>query len=258
MPIGIAKGLKRSDSSFTNLANPGNTHTVGLLHRAALFKVDITGQILNKNSEGIFLLNPASYDENKSVKWVSHEVPGQSDPIFQWVSSGARTLTFDALVTGDTSDNLAKPEKEQKKAAPKSQVEAVASLALSFFKINIPPPRNASPTIKNSEILDISDRLDYYRSLTYPKYADPNSKGVPGRLQASPPLLVLLAGTSISRLPYSKRITNKHDVWILTDLRIKVTKQLPNLAPMEAIVTFTLSQYNIRSSDSNKFYTDNK
>jgi hypothetical protein len=236
----ISQGTKRPDANLENLANPGNEHEVGFLNRAALFKVDISGKILNKNLEGIFLLNPTAWEESKSAKWVAHEVPGQSDPVWQWVSSGPRTVTFEALVTADTSDKIAKAEEEQSKSSVKTSIEAVASIAMDFFKITIPPPRNESTALKNAEILDISDRLNYYRSLLYPEYTDPNNKGVPGRLKASPPLLVLFAGNSISNIPYSDRITNKQDVWILTDLRIRTTKQLANLAPMEAVVTFTL------------------
>jgi hypothetical protein len=45
------------------------------------------------------------------------------------------------------------------------------------------------------------------------------------------------------------------DLWVVTDLRIKITKQLPNLAPMEAIVSFQLTQYNRRTKDQNDFTT---
>lgn len=258
--MAIKQGNKRTDElNIDNLANPNKDFIVGQVQRAALFKVDISGKILNKNAEGVFLLNPSSWEENKSAKWVAHDVPGQSDPVWQWISSGPRTLTFEALVTADTSDyKVVQSEVEKEKASPQSPIQAVADYALSLFKIQIPPPVNKSTALKNYEVLDISNRLNYYRSLLYPHYSDPNQKGAPGRLKASPPLLVLFAGSSISNLSYSDRITNKHDVWILTDLRIRVTKQLSNLAPMEATVTFTLSQYNIRSFDSNKFYKDTR
>lgn len=258
--MAVKQGTKRLDElNPDNLANVKAHFTVGELQRAALYKVDISGKIMNKNAEGIFLLNPSAWEENKSAKWVSHEVPGQSDPIWQWISSGPRTVTFDALVTADTSDyKVAQAEVEQQKAKPKSELQAVADYAISLFKIQVPPAANQDTMLKNDQVLDISNRLDYYRSLLYPQYSDPNQKGVAGRLKASPPLLVLYAGNSISNLAYSDRITNKHDVWILTDLKIRITKQLSNLTPMEAVVTFTLAQYNIRSFDSNRFYKDNK
>ena len=103
--MAIKQSRKRTDElNLENLANPGVQFVAGQLQRAALFKVDMSGKILNKNSEGVFLLNPSELTETKSAKWVSHEVPGQSDPVWQWLSSGPRVVTFDALVTADTSD----------------------------------------------------------------------------------------------------------------------------------------------------------
>lgn len=258
--MAIKQIVKRTDElDGGSIANVKSDFTSGTLQRAALYKVDISGKILNQNAEGVFLLNPSVFEENKSAKWVSHEVPGQSDPIWQWISSGPRTLTFEALVTADTSDyKVAEAATQSAKAKPKLAVEAVADYAVKLFKVQVPPPSNQNVMLKNDEVLDISNRLDYYRSLLYPQYSNTSQKGVPGRLKASPPLLVLYAGNSISNIPYSNVITSKHDVWILTDLRIRITKQLSNLTPMEAVVTFTLAQYNIRSFDSNRFYKDSK
>jgi hypothetical protein len=258
--MAIKQGLKRSDElNLDNLANPGTEQVVGLIHRAALFKVDISGKILNKNVEGIFLLNPATWDESKASNWIQHNIPGQSDPVFQWTSSGPRTVTFDALVTTETSDyKVSAGEKESEKATPKKTLQAVADYAVSLFNVSVPTPPPTSQYTKNEDILDISNRLNYYRSLAYPSYTDPNAKGVPSRLKSSPPLLVLFAGNSLSSLAYSDRITNKQDVWVLTNYTIRITKQLSNLIPIEAVVSFTLVQYNIRSFDSNRFYKDTR
>lgn len=249
--MAVKQDTKTISADLTGLANPQEDLRTGL-KKAALFKIDIAGNILT-DSLGIFSLNPSSWSENKSSNWIQSNIPGQSDPVFQWASSGARTLTFDALVTTDTSDfTIRLSQKESEQAKTKNVVEAVATFATKLFKVPIPPPRSTEP-IKISEALDISDILDYYRSLLYPTYSDPTSKGVPQRLKSSPPLLVLLAGSGIAKLRYGSRITNKHDVWVLTDLRINITKQLSNLAPMEATVSFTLMQYNIRSFDRRRF-----
>lgn len=251
--MSIKQFNKSSLGDISNIANPSKPQD-GSVKRAGLFKVDIKGNIDFASAEGVFLLNPSSFEESKTANWVQHAVPGQSDPVFQWVSSGAKTLTFEALVTADTSDfNTEKTKVESKKAKPKNQIEAVADYAIKLFRVSIPPARTTEPA-KNTEVLDITDQLNYYRSLLYPLYSDPSGKGVPQRLKASPPLLVLLAGNTVSNTKYGTRITNKHDVWVLADLRIRTTKMLPNLAPMEATVTFTLIQYNIRSFDSNKYY----
>jgi len=257
MPV-KARNKAKTGEGF-DLANPGIDNVEGVLKKAALFPVDITGKII-VDPLGIFHLNPSTFNETKSANWVQTNIPGQSDPVLQWVSSGARTLSFDALVTADTSDFTVEEVKAvTERARPKNVQEAVATFAAKLFKVQLPAPRSQTP-LKNSEVLDISDTLDYYRSLLYPTYSDPSGKGVPQRLAKSPPLLVLLAGSGLAKLAYSisanntGRITNKHDVWVLTDLRINITKQLPNLAPMEATVGFTLVQYNIRSFDRNRFH----
>jgi hypothetical protein len=249
--MAVKQTPKSKSADLSNLGNP-QTDMDSALKKAALFRVDISGNIIS-DPLGVFVLNPSAWNETKTSNWVQNQVPGQSDPIFQWISSGARTLTFDALVTTDTSDyTIVESEKNSDKAKVKNVKEAVADFAVKLFKVQIPPPRN-SELVKNTEVLDISNRLDYYRSLLYPTYSDPNGKGVPQRLKSSPPLLVLLAGSGVAKLRYGNRITNKHDVWVLTDLKISITKQLSNLAPMEATVTFTLVQYNIRSFDRLRF-----
>ena len=246
--------IKTNREDLPSLAQPGIKNT-GELLKAALFKIDIKGRVLG-DPQGIFHLNPSAFSESKSANWVQTAIPGQSDPVMQWVSSGARTITFDALVTADTSDfNVEVTKKATEAAKPKSVVEVVSSYAVKLFKVQIPPKRGELVE-KDSDILNISKTLDYYRSLLYPTYSDPSGKGVPQRLKASPPLLVLIAGSGIAKLAYSSRITNKHDLWVLTDLRINITKQRPNLDPMEANVSFTLVQYNIRSFDSGRFHTN--
>jgi hypothetical protein len=251
MPIKqVKKGNVEGSLAYPNTSSKYKAD--GQLKKAALFKVDIAGNI-TKDIFAPFLLNPTSIEESKSANWVEQAVPGQSDPILQWISSGARTVTFDVLVTADTSDYyLAESNDDAKQAQPKTAKEAIATLAAKLFKVQVPPPRKNQARV--TPALNIENYLNYYRSLLYPEYTDPNSKGVPQRLKASPPLLVLLMGNTLSNLPVDARITNKHDVWVLRDLRIRVTKQLPNLNPMEAVVTFTLTQYNIRSFDSGRFY----
>jgi hypothetical protein len=254
--MAIKQVSKSKALGLPNLGNPYNDPN-NELRKAALFTIDVAGNIIGEPL-GVFSLNPSTWNESKTANWVQVAVPGQSDPVLQWVSSGARTLTFDALVTKDTSDfGIEESKKDYQKSRPKNTIEAVASFAVKLFKVQVPPPRTTTPT-RNFEVLDISDTLNYYRSLLYPTYSDPSGKGVPQRLKESPPLLVLLAGSGIAKLQYGSRITNKHDMWVLTDLRINITKQLSNLAPMEATVGFTLVQYNIRSFDRNRFHSNGR
>lgn len=234
------------------ISNSGTPNSGGMLRKAALFRVDKEGNI-QKNRAGVFILNPSSYEESKSANWVQQQVPGQSDPVLQWVNSGARTVSFEALVTADTSyfdsNVVTKPGEETDPV--KKTLNQIGEIASAFFKITLPPPRQTTQVTANKgDSLDISEYLNYYRSLLYPTYDNATN---PNKLRYSPPLLVLYAGKSIIKVPYENRVSSQHDLWVLTDLKIRITKQLPNLAPMEATVQFTLVQYNVRSFDTNRF-----
>src|SRR6266478_4566853 len=123
---------RQSDDSLANSSDTNND-----FKRAALFKIDKNGNIL-ANKAGVFLLNPAAMEDSKSANWPAHSIPGQSDPIFQWVNSGARTVSFEALVTADNSDLtedmvFSKPGEETDPL--KNAATVNSDIASSFFKI---------------------------------------------------------------------------------------------------------------------------
>ena len=219
------------------------------LQQAALFAVDRDGIIL-KDEAGKFLLNPSSWNETLGTNWAEQVTPGNSDPILQWISGSARIVTFQAFVTADTSDfNSDSNNKPGREKDPIKQMSVFSGqIASAFFKVAKPQPRMPSNRYVN---LDISSYLNYYRSLLYPLYDDVTN---PKRLQGSPPLVVLYAGSAIPKFPYGETINSQQDLWVVTNLSIKVTKQTANLAPMEAVVDFTLKQYNIRSFDRRRFH----
>ena len=221
----------------------------GTLKAAALFTVGIRGEI-ERTETGIFLLNPTSITEGKQSNWAQQTVPGQSDPVLQWTSSGPRTLSFQALVTADTSDFVSgqkiKPGKSS--GGPLDRLDTViGGIASRFFKVAAPMARQDTP---DKTELDISNYLNYYRSLLYPVY---DKQENPRRLTGSPPLCVLFMGNAVTKFPYGEKVTGQHDLWVVTSLEINVTKFLPNLAPMEATVSFQLTQYNVRSFDRKRF-----
>jgi hypothetical protein len=245
------KQPKRTDT-FDNIAG-GKKIQGETLQVAGLFPIDIRGEV-QFSEVGIFMLNPTSWQESKSTNWTEQSVPGQSDPVLQWVSGGARTVTFEALVTADTSDFISgKKRQPGAETDPlKKSTTFIGSIASSFFKVPAPAQRIESDGDRGTN-LDISQYLNYYRSLLYPVY---DKVDKPNKLVNSPPLLVLYSGNAINKLPLGgpgTRVGSQHDMWVLTDLQINITKQLPNLAPMEATVTFKLLQYNIRSFDRNRF-----
>lgn len=243
----IKQNIKR------NLAEPG-TKNDGAVKKAGLFVVNENGTIEKKTFYGTFLLNPASFEDSKSSNWVQTSIPGQSDPVFQWISSGARTITFDALITKDKSNLSASDESADNVVATNAASTEAFFARVAGLIAGVKAENIKASTLSIAEDLSIEDHLNYYRSLLYPKYEEEGRR----RLKESPPRLILLAGNSITSKPYSDKIDNKSVTWVLTELRIKTTKMLPNLAPMEAIVSFTLVQYNQESTSSNDVFTSSR
>jgi hypothetical protein len=192
----------------------------------------------------VFLLNPSTWDESKVGGWVSQTIPGQSDPVLQWVAGGATTVNFDALVTKDTIRGMGLDSQSPVDILKQSAVNAVGSIASSFFGVNIPSLQRAFDGSSGAgEDLSIERNLNYYRSLMYASYSQDQV------LKNSPPIITLKVGKTFGP-------TSMTRYWVVTNLKIKITKQLPNLTPMEAIVSFQLQEYIINTISSEKFTSD--
>jgi hypothetical protein len=240
-------------ATIDNLADLNSKQTNNL-QASALFVIQDDGTII-KNKVGIFLLNPTTLEDSKGTNWSENNTPGQSDPILQWVGGGPRTITFQALVTAETSDFISAAQKPGESTADKNKDLTqlfTGAIASAFAKVVAPPPKRIVSNSLEATNLDISNYLNYYRSLLYPTYDNFQN---PKRLRNSPPLLVFFSGSSINKYRYGDRISSQHDLWVLTNLRIRITKQLPNLAPMEAEVDFELKQYTIKSFSRDRFLT---
>lgn len=251
MPLKPFNRLKTRSLADVESGNSGN------LLGAGIFRVNGEG-IIEDNDYGKFLLNPSSWEESKTANWTQNSIPGQSDPILQWVSSGPRTVSFDALVTADTSDLRSAMDSKPNKSNTAQNI--VSKIASTFFNVTLPTPRKDANTAESDDIkgrLDISSYLNYYRSLLYPVYDNDRN---PSRLRRSPSLVVLYIGRSIPQVPYGlptvSKVGSNHDLWVVTNLRIRITKQLPNLAPLEASVSFQLMQYTIKSFSRGRFLTN--
>jgi len=129
-------------------------------------------------------------------------------------------------------------------------VNAIGDVASSFFGVNLPPLAGllTSVELQNNSKLSIEYDLSFYRSLLLPNYED-------GDLLNSPPLVVLyfaeslLDNSDISGTPVpGDMISSTTPLWVLTNLKTKITKFLPNIKPMEAIVSFQFTQYLIANS----------
>lgn len=229
----------------------------GKLYTAALLKVNSKGTVLQE-PKGSFLLNPSSYRETKTANWVGHNVPMQSDPVYQYVSGGPRVVSFEALVTRD-SIHFGKDKDGPLEGLVDGALNAIGDIASEFAGVSFPPIADLFPIPSSGDgtQLSVGDRLMYYRSLMYPEYKDQYKA-----IDRSPPLVVLVVGRTFSDVGIPAKIsgagspTGPHlPVWMVKSIDINITKMLPNSDPMEARVTFTLEEYAIRPISGGNFTT---
>lgn len=210
---------------------------------SGLAKVTSAGKVETPHA---FLINPESIEDSKSSNWAQHNIPGQRDPILQWTSGGPRVIAFDALVTKESSWHQYMETPNNTNAIGSALLNAVGNLAGAFFGVSLPPLSDllTSANLGPLNRLSIENELAYYRSLLLPTYDM-------GILTRSPPLVVLYFSTALqdSSLIYDfglsegESITATTPVWVLTNLKVKITKFLKNIRPMEAVVSFQFTQY---------------
>lgn len=249
--------MSRQPSQFTQQPPAPGVQNTGKLKRYIIATVTPDGSIYAPSlTQGTLLLNPENIEDTKSSNWVANPIPGQSDPIYQWVSGGPRLLSFDALVTKDTAEFL-NPKDDPLAGLIDNAVNAVGSIASNFLGINLPAIGDIFSSLNSQDAegnqLSIEPQLNYYRSLMYPTYSEN------GRLVTSPPIIAILNGGSISTsntAPGITTISENTDLWVLLELKISITKQLPNLTPMEAIVSFRFNQYTVKSFGKDHFSQD--
>jgi len=199
-------------------------------------------------SKGKFYLNPDMIQESKASGWVKKAIPGLSDPHQQWIAGGARTITFKALVTNDRAeghipDNTPFTGAVQATTGKLSFVKKVAGIAAQVFNI---PELSALGSLEaqdrntgTSLLLSITEKLAFYRSLTYPRAFDAN-----GAVTA-PYLVRLDIGQT-----FGKGEKVRDAVFVVDKVEIEINRWLPDLTPIEAAVTFTMTEITNKSLTS--------
>lgn len=205
------------------------------LVRAGIY---LEGEVIQKiDYLGAFYLNPSTWTDSKSANWVKHHVPGTSDPHQQWTSSGARTITFEAYVTndlvdGNKSSNAKNARINNSATGQTSIVNRIGSIATQVFNLSGLDLTGVAHVNNSAGLdLDITDKLNYYRSLCYPNLTtDAN------RVASAPPLVFLVVGTT-----FGKRVLGAK--FAVDKVDITITRQYPDLTPIEAKVVFSLTEF---------------
>lgn len=197
------------------------------------------------NSNNILLLNTNSVTEAKSANWVKHYIPGQSDPLLQWISGSERTITFTAMVTKDLAHNptlLNTRNEEEWQLVVKPELDQIFKTTTKVISENLSNLTNGtisnSPDRANSTHYwprSIQPQLDFYRSLVIPR--DAGTK--------TPPLVQLKMGTILGDAD-----TVANQKFILLNYQMTVTEYSPELEPTKATVVFTFVEYVPKSKSS--------
>jgi hypothetical protein len=131
-----------------------------------------SGQLAaNKDSARRFQYFPESISDSKAINYSTKEIPGASLPLYQWVNSGARTISFTAVFTTDV-DFIG----ESTKAG-----EAIG---------------NTKERLKGSGIegenVYIPGAIAWLRRYMLPRYSAVEQTGVGTPLVEAPPVLLLV------------------------------------------------------------------
>lgn len=96
---------------------------------------------------------PESIQDSKAVNWTPREIPGGSLPIYQWISSGERTVTFTAVFTCD--------------------------LDLLSAQVADDIPNRLESVGQTDRNVDIRAAVAWLRSFMFPTYGAESAVGVP-------------------------------------------------------------------------------
>lgn len=198
------------------------------------------------------LLNPESITETKAANWVQQNIPGQSDPLMQWVSGSARTVTFTAKVTLDLVENFTvdaeggtndiwsleiTPELSRISEITDNYNAAILSQLYNVSeRVGEPTAENASNRSYTRWQQSIQPQLDFYRGLLIPRTGSRRNQ------LRTPPLVRLYMGDVLGAESYSA-----NQDFILASYQFNILQTTPELLPTVADVTFTFIEYNDQS-----------
>jgi len=201
------------------------------------------------------LLNPESLTETKAANWIQHNIPGQSDPLLQWISGSSRTVTFTAKVTLDLVENFTvskqgdsniwsleiEPELSHIRDVTESYNAAVLdklyNVSARLFG-GIPDENPAAQENQSSTrwAQSIQPQLDFYRGLLIPRTGSRRNQ------LRTPPLVRLYMGKVLGGAPHSE-----NQDFVLASYSFNILQTTPELLPTMADVTFTFIEYSNQS-----------
>lgn len=164
---------------------------------------------------------PETISDSKGVNWAPKDIPGASLPLYQWVSSGERSLSFQAVFTTDTDFSI------ETRGDTKARALATGMMLTGI----------------NNRNIDIRGAVQWLRRFKMPRYGQgANGAGLttaPRKLQLSMP------GTGIGVAHGA--ITGVHDgpdyiTAIMTSCEVEWLQYFPSGFPRIASVSLGFAQ----------------
>lgn len=198
------------------------------------------------------LLNPESITENKAANWIQHNIPGQSDPLLQWISGSSRTVTFTAKVTLDLVENFTVNETGDSdiwSLEIQPELSRISEITDGYNSAILSQLYNVSSRVEAPSLTSVTDQLagqqgatrwkqsiqpqlDFYRGLLVPRTGSRRNQ------VRTPPLVRLYMGDVLGRASYSG-----NQDFILASYQFNILQTTPELLPTMADVTFTFIEY---------------
>jgi hypothetical protein len=169
-------------NSFTSALRLGQAPKAA---RAYIIPLDIhNSDNVIKDDARTFQYFPESIQDSKATNYQTKVIPGLSHPLYQWTSSGARTIAFQAVYTRDrgltaSERKAVKITRQETKTFASSAKAAISSLgsmvsAATGIATNV-DPRN----------VDIPSAVAFLRSFLDPEYSS-DGRGVKGPIPDRP------------------------------------------------------------------------
>lgn len=236
-----------SASADTQMTAPAVNTNPDLRQPDKLSKIRI---IADEDGGGIrdtttVLLNPTTISEQKSSNWMKHYIPGQDNPLLQWINGTERIVSFQVRLTKDLAENatITATSANSRIGLFDSNLKFSLNNSVSTKTANIlgslvgkklgplPTPNQPIPNVTYYD-LDITPYLEYYRNLLRPRKSNRKNQ------VKTPPLVSLRMGDLLGpeELEVKKR-------YILVSYNTVITKLSPDLKPTDATVNLTFIEY---------------
>jgi len=167
---------------------------------------------------------PESISDSKSVNWSPKDIPGGSLPLYQWISSGERSISFQAVFTTDIDFSL--------------------EGAKALLNVSNAVARSNAPQESTSRNVDIRTAVMWLRRFMMPRYGGNVATG--GALTSAPhKLQLIMPGTGIGwagGAGDTQHNTQHHITAIMTACEVEWVQFFPSGFPRIATVQLSFAQ----------------